>query len=119
MNTRHWVPPEGQKPVPMLSLREAAARGIERVYQPNWVGEMDHFKIDILPGGELGPWIRFYSPKNKAINGRDPVEMLWALGAINVEANGGYAYTGPLPDSEEYKAAEQAFSKECNRLMSV
>jgi hypothetical protein len=101
-----------RKPVPMMSLRDAAARGIERVYQPNWVGRMDHFKIDIIDG-RMGPWVHLYSPQNKEINGRDPVDMLALAGVIDVNAKGCYAYTGPLPDSDEYKAEAEKFAAMC------
>jgi hypothetical protein len=52
-----------------------SSHSIERIYQPNWVGKMDHFKIDLQPGGGFGPWIHIYSPMNKETNGRDPVSM--------------------------------------------
>lgn len=94
-----------RKAVPLMSLKEAAARGIERVRQPNWVGEFDHIKIDLLPDGKMGPWAHIYSPMNQSINGRDPVDMLCLKGiGVDPDAQGGYAYTGPLPDSDEYKA---------------
>ena len=98
-----------RKEVPLFSLREAAARGVDRVRQPNWAHPMDHIKIDILSDGRMGPWAHLYSPFNQSINGRDPVDMLCIAGmGIDPNAKGGYAYVGPLPDSEEYKTeAEQ------------
>lgn len=104
-----------QKPVPLFSLREAAERGIERVYQPNWACKMDHVKIDLI-GGRMGPWVHLYSPQNEATNGRDPVDMLALAGNIDVNAKSCYAYTGPLPNSDEYKAAAQEFTAMCSRL---
>lgn len=99
-----------RKEVPLFSLREAAARGVSRVCQPNWSGPMDHIKIDILPDGRMGPWAHIYSPMNQAINGRDPVDMLCIADmGIDPEARGGYAYVGPLPDSEEYKMETEKF----------
>lgn len=99
----------------MFSLNDAVKRGISRVRQPNWANPMDHLKIDVFPDGTHGPWIRLYSTQNKAINGRDPVSFLWVTGLpgypnIDPDAKGLYAYTGPLPDSEEYKREEAEFT---------
>lgn len=99
-----------RKDVPLFSLKEAAARGVERVRQPNWANPLDHIKIDILPGGQLGPWAHIYSPFNKECNGRDPVDMLTIKGmGVDPDSKSGYAYTGPLPDSDEYRAAVAAY----------
>jgi len=103
-----------RKPVPMFSLREAAARGIERVYQPNWVGTLDHVKLDLARDGTFGPWLHFYSPMNQVINGRDPVDLLVIEVSdgmrIDLDAQCLYAYAGPLPDSDEYKAEAAEFA---------
>jgi hypothetical protein len=88
---------------PMFSLDEAAQRGIERVYQPNWSNPLDHIKIDLMPDGSHGPWVHLYSPYNQKVNGRDPVNMLWGMG-MDTHSKCLYAYAGPLPDSDEYKA---------------
>jgi len=101
---------KNRKEVPLFSLKEAAARRVERVRQPNWANPLDHIKIDILPDGSLGPWAHLYSPFNKECNGHDPVDMLTIAG-IGVDPNSKscYAYTGPLPDSDEYKAEVARF----------
>lgn len=99
-----------RKPVPMFSLEEAAARGVDRVYHPNWACPLDHVKIDLFPDGMHGPWVHLYSPFNKHCNGRDPVSMLWGIG-MDVHAKCFYAYAGPLPDSEEYKAEIAAYER--------
>jgi hypothetical protein len=99
-----------RKPVPLFSLKEAAARGVERVYQPNWSNPLDHIKIDLFKDGTHGPWAHLYSPFNKECNGRDPVSMIMIAGmGVDPNAKSFYAYTGPLPDSDEYKAAVAAF----------
>jgi len=67
---------------------------------------MDHLKIDII-NGEPGPWLHLFAPFNKECNGRDPVDLLWALGGLpfeNPDAEQFVAYSGPLPTSEEYQA---------------
>jgi len=95
------------KPVPLFSLNEAAARGVERVRQPNWSNPFDHIKIDLFKDGSHGPWIHLYAPFNKECNGRDPVDVIWIpppVGWIDPDVQSFYAYTGPLPDSDEYKA---------------
>lgn len=67
---------------------------------------MDHLKIDIIDG-KPGPWTHLYSPFNKECNGRDPVDMLFTQ--VDYDAVEVVPYTGPLPDSEEYKAAAAQF----------
>lgn len=101
-----------RKEVPLFSLNEAAARGVSRVRQPNWANPLDHIKIDLFPDGAHGPWVHVYSPFNKECNGRDPIDLLWGgppHGMIDPDAKSFYAYAGPLPDSEEYKAAAASF----------
>lgn len=95
----------------LISIRQAARLGIERLRQPNWSNPLDHIKIDLLKDyqdgkltGEFGPWIHLYAPFNKECNGRDPVDMLAMNPPIDVDAEGMERYTGPLPDSNEYKA---------------
>lgn len=51
-----------------------------------------------------------YCPFNKECNGRDPVESLimsWGRGAADEKCF--VPYTGPLPDSDEYKAEVAKF----------
>jgi hypothetical protein len=96
-----------QKPVPMFSAIEAARRGIQRVYDPKWANPLDHIKIDIIDG-KIGPWLHLYAPFNKECNGRDPVDIL--ITEVDPRAECFYAYTGPLPDSDEYKAAVARFN---------
>jgi hypothetical protein len=104
-----------RKPVPLFSIKEAAERGVDRVRQPNWVNPMDHIKLDLIPGKGIGPWLHLYSPQNKATNGRDPVDML-AIPPIDLDSKCLYAYAGPLPDSDEYKAEATEFTAMCSRL---
>lgn len=108
------MPRKDRKPVPLFSLNEAAIRGVERVYQPNWSNPLDHIKIDLFPDRTHGPWVHLYSPFNKHCNGRDPVSMLWIpppTGMINPDAKSFYAYTGPLPDSAEYQAEVASYER--------
>jgi hypothetical protein len=108
-----------RKEVPLFSLREAASRGVSRIRQSNWAHPMDHIKIDILSNGDMGPWAHIYSPLNQAINGRDPVDMLCITSmGIDPDAKGGYAYAGPLPESEEYKAESERFLAEYKNIGS-
>jgi len=95
-----------------MSLREGAERGIERFRQAQWVNPMDHLKIDLTPKG-MGPWAHLYCPFNTRCNGRDPVDILCIPmdGGIDPNAKEWLPYTGPLPDSEEYKADVAAFGK--------
>ncbi len=79
---------------------------------PKWANKLDHYKIDIIEDGKVGPWLHLYAPFNQECNGRDPCDFLWVpednakekLHAPHYEI-----YTGPLPDSDEYKEAAKAF----------
>lgn len=107
MNVRGIAVSRKRKPVPLFSLKEAVSRGVNRVYSPIWASPFDHIKIDLYPDGSHGPWVHLYSPFNEVINGHDPVDLLWLgkpQGLIDENAKSFYAYTGPLPDSDEYKA---------------
>lgn len=81
----------------LMSLKEAKARGIKRVRQTIWANPLDHLQI-----GE-GIWLHQWCPFNKECNGRDPVDILQFQ--MDMDAQEWEAYTGPLPDSAEYKAA--------------
>jgi hypothetical protein len=90
----------------LISIKEAAAIGIQRVRKPIWANKLDHLKIDIVDG-EPGPWLHLWAPFNKECNGRDPVDVYahqWNLGIREFEL-----YDGPLPDSEAYKKAVERF----------
>lgn len=90
----------------LISIEDAVAHGIERLRQPIWANPLDHLKIDVI-NGTMGPWVRLFSPLNRGINGRDPMEML--AFQVNTRAKEYEAYTNALPDSEEYKAAQSIF----------
>lgn len=83
----------------LLTLAEARAKGLIRVRQPQWVGPFDYLDLThtIIA--------RLYSPKNRAMNRRDPVEML--LPDSNVRE--WLPYEGPAADSAEYQADRDAF----------
>ena len=90
---------------PLLCIAEAARKGIDRLRLPIWSTPMDHLKIDIV-NGEPGPWGHLFSPINIGINGRDPVDFLWVIqGEFDIYQRAYEAYAGPMPDSDEYKAA--------------
>lgn len=63
----------------LISINEAAARGIDKLRQPRWANPEDYLKIDILDG-KAGPWGHLYSPVNETISGRNPVDMLLLKG---------------------------------------
>jgi hypothetical protein len=89
------------KGVELFSIMDAVSRGIERVRLPIWADPFDHIKIDLMGDGGHGPFLHLYGPSNKAINGQDPVSMLFST--IGVGTKEWVEYTGPLPTSEEYK----------------
>lgn len=70
---------------------------------------MDHIKIDLI-GDKPGPWLHLYCPFNKECNGRDPVDQLIVMHGASAYTDRVFVpYTGPLPDSDEYKAAVAVF----------
>ncbi len=85
----------------LISIKEAVARGIERVRKPIWKSQFDHLKIDIVDG-KPGPWLHLWCPFNTECNGRDPVDELSYRHDMSERCF--LPYTGPLPDSDEYKA---------------
>ena len=90
-----------------ISIKQAATRNISRLRKPIWAMPEDHLKIDII-NGEPGPWTHLFSPFNKECNGRDPVDIIFA--DMDYDAEIFIPYTGPLPNSEEYKAKAMSFS---------
>lgn len=92
--------------VPLLSVSEAAARGIRYLRKPIWASRFDHLKIDIIDG-QPGPLLHIYSPFNKECNGRDPVDILGFDEQYNDRCF--VPHTGPLADSDEYQAEVARF----------
>jgi hypothetical protein len=91
----------------LISIVEAAAQGIERLREPQWANPMDHLKIDIIDG-KPGPWTHLYSPMNESLNGRDPFDIL--VVSMDYNAKRYELHTGPLPETEEYRAAVAEFN---------
>ena len=93
----------------LVSIRQAAKAGVLRLREPKWANKMDHIKIDVLQGGEPGPWIRLYSPTNKGLGNDDPMMVLGLMlgepGRPVYDEEEFEPYEGPLPESDEYKAA--------------
>lgn len=50
----------------LMSINQAAERGINKLRRPNWSIPEDHIVIDII-NGQAGPWIKLYSPLHEAI----------------------------------------------------
>lgn len=92
----------------MISIREAAAHGIERLRKPVWVDPCAHLKIDIVDWMP-GPWTHLYDPFNLQCNGRDPVDVL----CINMDcdAQEWEPHSGPSADSDEYRVAQAAYAE--------
>jgi hypothetical protein len=90
----------------MISIREAAKRGIERLRSPKWVTPEDHLKIDIV-NGVPGPWVHLYAPFNLECNGVDPVDVLCVQ--MNYESPDWVSYDGPIAGSDEYLTAQARY----------
>ena len=94
----------------LLSIKQAAAAGIERVRMPKWAHPLDHLKVDIIDG-QPGPWLHLFAPFNQECNGRDPVNFLWALQPpFDMNEAAFVAYSGPLPSSDEYREAAAKYA---------
>ncbi len=87
----------------LISINEAAAKGIERLRRPIWAIPEDHLKIDIVEGGKPGPWTHLYSPMNHELAQKDPMDV--SCLHLDYEAKEYLEYTGPHGGSEEYKEA--------------
>src|SRR5580698_8356964 len=90
----------------MISIYEAAAKGIDRLRMEIWASRFDHFKINITTKG-IGIWIKLYAPFNQECNGRDPVEIL--ITEFDCDDKIYVPYTGPLPTSKEYRDEAATF----------
>jgi hypothetical protein len=97
----------------LLTIKEAAAKGIERLRQPQWANPLDHIKIDLVAGG-IGPWVHLWCPYNTECNKRDPVDML--IFQVDIDKSEWLPYTGPLEDSDEYKAEVAGIAADTARL---
>lgn len=95
----------------LISVNQAAQQGVDRIRRPIWAHTMDHLKIDIIDG-RPGPWLHLYCPLNHACNGRDPVNTLGV--GTNYDLEEFEVYSGPLPDSDEYRAEREKFDKSFN-----
>lgn len=90
----------------LISINDAAAAGIQRLRHPKWVIPEDHLKIDII-NGKPGVWTHLYSPFNRECNGRDPISELFTR--MDYTSAEWEPYTGPIADSDEYRAAQARF----------
>lgn len=99
----------------LISIKEAAALGIDRVRSPKWVIKTDHLKLNIVDG-KAGLWLHLFSTLNKALNRRDPVAILALL--VDYAEPEFCPYDGPLPDSNEYQAEAEHFNNTMRNVMN-
>lgn len=93
----------------LISIREAARRGVRRVRKPVWASPFDHVEIDIIDG-KPGPWLHLWCPFNEECNGRDLVNLLIMSPIVgDIDAPEVIPYEGPLPDSAEYRSEVAKF----------
>lgn len=100
----------------LISINDAVKLGIERIRKPMWSDPLDHVKIDIIDG-QLGPWIQLFFPSNKLFNGTDPVDMPTSTVWFGFDEKDYVPYDGPLPDSDEYRAASANIEADMDDLM--
>lgn len=96
MPTKRNQPSSKPRQPKLFSINEAVAQGITRVRKPIWAEPLDQLHIG------PGIWMHLYSPSNKAINGRDPVDIM-KLG-YDMDEKVWVQHEWPTPDSEDYKA---------------
>ena len=100
----------------LISINDAVKLGIERIRKPIWADQFDHVKIDIIDG-QLGPWIHLFSPENKMFNGKDPIDIPTITDRFLADDKDFVPYDGPLPDSDEYRAASEKIEAYMDDLM--
>lgn len=59
-----------------ISIRDAVTKGITKLRLPHWACPDDHVEIHIDRTGNLGPWVKLWSPLNEIISGHNPLEFL-------------------------------------------
>lgn len=58
-----------------MSINEAAKLGRKRFRLDKWANDYDHFEITIIDGN-VGPWVKLWSPVNKLIDQKNPQVLL-------------------------------------------
>ena len=85
----------------LISIEDAIAAGIERVRMPSWYDPFIHIKIETTNDGLV---LLLFGPNNLEINEKDPVDFTGCADEYYSRQDRMFvAYTGPLPDSDEYK----------------
>lgn len=97
----------------LITIKEAAKRGIKRIRKPIWADPMDHIELHLFGDG-IAAWVDLYCPINMGCNGRDPVPLF--AGDLDADDAEWEEYTGPLSSSPEYieqsnKAAQYNWSQ--------
>lgn len=97
-----------------ISLETAARHGIERVRHQRWANKLDHFELTIIDG-KPGAWVRMWAPVNAMFGDEKPDGFqINALGvgtpSVSPTKPLFLPYTGPLPDSDEYRAEVARFA---------
>lgn len=59
----------------LISIREAAKRGLNKIRLDKWSNPDDYIEFDIIDGAP-GPWFRLYSPTNALIEMPNPQRLL-------------------------------------------
>lgn len=62
----------------LVSIREAAKRGINKIRLDKWANPDDYMEFDIIDG-EPGPWFRLFSPTNEIIGAPNPQKLLCTM----------------------------------------
>lgn len=85
----------GTKMNELISIEEAIVQGIKRLRNPIWCAQEDHIEIDIV-NNVVCFWVKFYSPMNMKLHGRDPVDI--PVFSLDFMVKEWVPYTGITPD---------------------
>lgn len=60
----------------LISINDAIKIGVTKLRLDHWADPKDHIEIHITVNGELGPWVKFWSPTLEHIGMKNPHEAL-------------------------------------------
>lgn len=92
----------------LISINEAVKLGHRRLRKPEWLSPLDYIEIDIIDG-QLGPWIRLYSPYISLPNGNDYLQVLLIENNVPLDTKEYTPYTMSPSDEDAFRVAMEEF----------
>lgn len=90
-----------------ISINEAAKLGHRRLRNLKWLNPLDYIEIDIIDG-QLGSWIRLYSPYIHTLDGKDYMQVP-IIGNFQLDSKEYTPYTRSPSDEEAFRMAMEEF----------